>query len=236
MKIPDTIHVLGFTKNPEALLRTCREVERVGFKAEPFWNFPTPFTPFIQRNLANPNKFIRRNAAFVNSGYGHYAILKTAYELGKMPVFIVEDDCRFLKDVQKLRTGLEKIPDDADLVLLDSSRPGTIAPPEFSRQIGAAKDGWAKVGGARSAAAYICSEKCAKALFRKIEAGATGGYVRVFDQWFDTPRLDGCTIYCAVPNLAIQQDAPNPSARQSPMDMNARYRSERLDFNDYALW
>ena len=47
MTIPDTIHILGFTGNPDATFRTVKEVERAGFKAEPFWCFPNPFTDFL---------------------------------------------------------------------------------------------------------------------------------------------------------------------------------------------
>lgn len=219
--------------------RTAREVERIGFTPELFWNFPTPYTKFLHRHLSgNAGNPVRRNPVFINSGYGHYAIVRTAYELGCESTFIVEDDCRFVKDKDRLLRELSQIPEDADLVLLDSFRPLAIPLKDFLASRRPVVGCWAQVDRVRSAAAYLVNRRCMGRIISCIDAGASGAKVRAFDQWFDKDRLRGLNIYCAVPSLAIQQDPPSVQLpRQTKgATKETRYAGMSLNFNDYAAW
>lgn len=236
MNIGNTIHVLGFTKNQDAMYRTCAEVERIGFKPIPFWNFPTPYTKYLQNVLPNMNKPMRSCPSFFNSGWGHYSILCVARDLGEVPVFVVEDDCRFLNDVDTLHSALAKIPEDADLVLLDSFGAHDNQD-EFKRWRSLAKDGWAKVEAARSAAAYIVGPRAIDRLINLGDRGTRGKRVRIFDQWFEERWLVGMNIYCAVPNLAIQRGTEDANASRISAGSNLRkYIEMGLDLSSYAAW
>lgn len=235
MKIPNDVHVLGFTKNADAMKRTCKDVARAGFEPKPFWNFPTPYTQFIQKHLASANNAMRNVPSFFNSGWGHYSILCIARDLGKVPVFIVEDDCRFLKDTDLLHKMLADSPDDADLLLLDSFGPKK-EQDAFMAERSHAVNGWAKITAARSAAAYIVGPRYIDRLINLGDRGTRGKKVRIFDQWFETRWLEGANIYCAVPNLAIQSIDMEFHDRPSARSNLQKYIDMGVVLEDYAEW
>lgn len=236
MQIPKTVNVLGFTRNPDAMRRTCREVERLGLEAKPFWNFPTAWTKFIQKRLPFANNAMRYHEGFFNSGWGHYAILSIARDLGELPVFVVEDDCRFLKDADAVLRGIEGAPDDADLLLLDSFGP-VKSQDDFIAEREKAVGGWAPFTSARSAAAYIVGPRLVDRLVSLGECGAKAMKARIFDQWFEKRWLPDAKLYCAVPNLAVQQtDKTGNAERASSASNYEKYLAIGVDFGAYAPW
>ena len=235
MKIPHKVFVLGFTKNPDAMERTCAEVERIGLTPIRHWNFPTPYTKFVQKYIVNANKAMKHSEAFFNSGWGHYSILSIARDLGDIPVFVVEDDCRFLKDVDALCCALECAPDNADLLLLDSFGAAR-SQEEFMNERRNAIHGWAKVSAARSAAAYIVGPRYINRLISLGDRCTRGKKARIFDQWFENRWLDGANIYCAVPNLAVQAVDPTAANRPSAMSNHRKYMEMGIDMERYAAW
>jgi hypothetical protein len=234
MRIPDRITILGYTKNREAAERTLADARRAGFDGCIHWNFPTPYTEFIQRHLPKANRTMRTRPAFMNSGLGHYSILCIERDLGRVPVFVAEDDCRFLKDAACIHETLASAPDDADLLLLDSFG-ATRTQDLFLEERRTAKSGWAKVTSARSAACYIVGERFIDRLINLGDRGTRGKKVRIFDQWFENRWLVGANIYCAVPNLAIQMDDPSRT-RPSGVSNRTKYVNMGIDFNDYGEW
>ena len=235
MKIPNTVTVLGFTKNKDAALRTYAGANNSGFAASIFWNFPTPYTKFIQDRLAKANDAMRNSPAFFNSGWGHYAILSIARDLGNVPVFVVEDDCRFLKNKKLLHDTLANAPDDADLLLLDSFGAAK-SQDEFIEERSHAVNGWAKITAARSAAAYIVGPRYIDRLINLGDRGTRGKKVRIFDQWFETRWLEGANIYCAVPNLAVQMEDRTGNFRPSGKSNLQKYIDLGLDIDAYEEW
>lgn len=236
--MPDTIHVLGFTKNPDAMRRTCAEVERAGFKVAPFWNFPTPYIDFLVKHMPVCN-LISGDPRFLSCSLGHYAIWKTARDLGEKAVFVVEDDCRFVKDVSLVRRALDAAPRDADILLLDAFCPlrgGEGAKRKYLYERSQAHDGWAKVSAARSMACYVLGPRALDKLIWLSEAGTRNSMQRICDQWLDVSRLGGMKIYCAVPNLAIQQTPPASVPRNSGNGANRKYMEQGTDYGSYAEW
>ncbi len=235
MNIPCKVFVLGFTKNPDAMERTCAEVERIGLTPIRHWNFPTPYTKFVQKHIINANKAMKNSEAFFNSGWGHYSILSIARDLGDVPVFVVEDDCRFLRDVNALRRGLECSPADADLLLLDSFGAAR-SQEEFIKERRNAVNGWAKISAARSAAAYIVGPRYVDRLISLGDRCTRGKKARIFDQWFENRWLEGANIYCAVPNLAIQAVDPTAANRPSAVSNHRKYIEMGIDMDRYSAW
>lgn len=235
MKIPNGVHVLGFTKNADAMKRTCKDVARAGFDPKPFWNFPTPYTQFVQKHLVSANNAMRNVPSFFSSGWGHYSILCIARDLGEVPVFVVEDDCRFLKNKKLLHDTLANAPDDADLLLLDSFGAAR-SQDEFIEERSHAVNGWAKITAARSAAAYIVGPRYIDRLINLGDRGTRGKKVRIFDQWFETRWLEGANIYCAVPNLAVQMEDRTGNFRPSGKSNLQKYIDLGLDIDAYEEW
>lgn len=235
MNIPRKVFVLGFTKNPDAMERTCTEVERIGLTPMRHWNFPTPYTKFVQKHIVNANKAMKYSEAFFNSGWGHYSILSIARDLGDVPVFVVEDDCRFLKNIDALRRGLEYSPADADLLLLDSFGAAR-SQDEFIKERRNSVNGWAKISAARSAAAYIVGPRYINRLISLGDRCTRGKKARIFDQWFENRWLEDANIYCAVPNLAVQAVDPTMANRPSAVSNHRKYIEMGIDMERYAAW
>lgn len=235
MNIPCKVFVLGFTKNPDAMERTCAEVERIGLTPIRHWNFPTPYTKFVQKHIVNANKAMKNSEAFFNSGWGHYSILSIARDLGDVPVFVVEDDCRFLKDIDALLHGLECSPADADLLLLDSFGAAR-SQEEFMNERRNAVRGWAKISAARSAAAYIVGPRYINRLISLGDRCTRGKKARIFDQLFENRWLEGANIYCAVPNLAVQAVDSTNAHRPSAVSNHNKYKEMGIDMERYAAW
>jgi GR25 family glycosyltransferase involved in LPS biosynthesis len=238
MKIPDTIHVLGFTRNPDAMRRTCAEVERAGFKAEPFWNFPTPYIRYLA-GVMRTNRMIKRNPAFLSSSLGHYSIWKTFTELGDETLFICEDDCRFVKDVELLHRCLSNHPADADILLLDTFFPTAGGPPVRQRYLEErtrAVSGWARLSVARSLACYVIGPRMLKSLIWLNENGTRGMKQKISDQWLNVAYIPDAKIYSAVPNLAVQQMPARNDGRNSGEGNAIKYRIQGTNLNQYGAW
>ena len=236
MEIPNTVHVLGFTKNPEAMERTIKEVERAGFKALPFWNFPTPYNDFLANNMLLCN-IMRKKHSFLSCSLGHYAIWQTSKGLREDVTFVVEDDCRFLKDIDVVHKTLANRPADADILLLDSFGPhreGGVD--DFIRERAQARNGWVKVSAARSMGCYIVGRRMRDSLISLTERGLGGKIERICDQWLENARIPGVNIYCAVPNLAVQQVLPDILKRNSSSGNLWKYKKQGTDHGQYADW
>ena len=131
----------------------------------------------------------------------HYKILKTAYELGYSHAFIVEDDCRFLKDVGKLWQTVSLAPNGWDMLLLDSFTRKGVATPRGN--------GWFSCESAESTACYAVTRKAMARLIDLYESPVSGKFnnpmMRNSDHWTNTRYLGPAVkFYIAYPNLAVQ--------------------------------
>ena len=115
----DMVAVLSYTGYQDRQPALWAELERVGLKdrVEWFWNFPSPFTERFANSIRLSGT-IKDCAAF-NSTMGYYRVLKTAVELGKAHVLVLEDDVRFLKDPVALAGAVASLPADYDLAKFD---------------------------------------------------------------------------------------------------------------------
>ena len=175
--------------------------------------------------------------SFLNCSLGHYNLWKSNRELGRCPLFIVEDDCRFLKDIDLVHKTLANHPADADMLLLDSFGP---VPHDGVRRFVEERknvwDGWAKVSRARSMACYIVTERMADRLIALTEGAVHGKIMRACDQWVEAERVPGMNMYCAVPNLAIQQMSPDFKSRSSADGNVWKYKAQGTEHGLYADW
>lgn len=200
-------NVLGFTGACERVPRVVAELKRAGVRdVEVWWNYPNPFDRVLLDGMPH-TKLMDRNPGYFNCSATHYRIIKTALELGENSVFICEDDCRFMKDLEAVEDALAAAP-KYDVLLLDAIPPksGLVAPEPVG-------DGrWARFKSMRSAACYALSHRAMKRLVWLYESAVDPKVpkrcARICDQWFEESRLPGLDLFMATPNLAVQQLTP----------------------------
>ena len=194
----DTCFAVCYTGYRDRYPRLMKELDRVGVSPTVVWNFPSPYDDFVRKRIPCIPE-LNRKPAYFSAGVGQYRALKTAYELGHEAALIVEDDCRFLKDLDVVRSTLRNAPPDWDILLLD----------HFLSAHGEPKDGWAPCWKARSTACHIVNRKAMERLIDMHESPVNGRWtnpmMRICDHWLDTRYMKrDCRIYCAVPRLAVQ--------------------------------
>jgi len=117
---------LCFTGNRDRVPSLDTELERVGLRVGlRMWNVPSPHEKLVVDALPRINPWMSWNAGFRNSGFGHYRAAKTALELGVERCLIVEDDIRFLRDLDALAETVDAAPDAADVWLFDLLKRGS---------------------------------------------------------------------------------------------------------------
>lgn len=241
MKIPDTIHILGLSTNKPAITNMVAEVERIGRKPEVFVNITSKWDQICCKGLGSGwlTSYMRKPKAF-SCARGHYHIAKAFSDLGDESVWIVEDDARFLLDVDRVNDTLNNAPADADILILDSIYIDFHTPTACMNKAKEAKNGWWKItdnDDVRSAGNHIFSNRAAR-LFADILSGKNENVPAV-----DTVRNhkffpNDFGIYVAYPNLSIQRkDANNEGIHMSSMDVATdRYIRQGLDLDNYAVW
>lgn len=209
------------------------ELLRVGLEAEVLWSFPNPF----ERALAKSLKMGFDSAAYLNMDMSHYRAIKTARELGAKSLLIMEDDCRFLKDVSRLEEGLSALPQDYDVAMLDSFNYWCYREEEHRKLLsGRVNDWWCRCAVKRcSTACYALSGKGIERFVELYEAAAVGKEkLLVCDQYFEERWLKGLNFYCAFPNLAIQCRTPKTTSGYETIA--GIYKAEGLREEDYAAY
>ena len=108
-----------YTGNQRRASLLKAEMERIGipdFKTA--WSFPSPYREFLLSRIPHEPQLSRQPGTW-GATLAHYFVIKTAYELGLPHVFIVEDDCRFLKDLSTVKEALADVPAGWDMLMLD---------------------------------------------------------------------------------------------------------------------
>ena len=201
-------NLVAFTRAKERVPRAVAELKRVGVQdVQVWWNYPNPFDKVLLDSMPHTRQ-MDGSAGFFNCSRTHYRIVKTALELGEDGVFVCEDDCRFMKDLEAVEDALAAAP-KYDVLLLDAIPPksGLAAP-------GPVGDGrWSEFRSMRSAACYALSRKAMERIVwlyeSAVDPGVPGRFARICDQWFEKSRLPGLGLFMATPNLAVQQTAPD---------------------------
>ena len=223
----DYIGAVCFTGNWERYCLLVKELERVGIKNfQVIWSFPSPYRDLLFKRVPHIPDMDKRPGYF-GATMGQYIALKNAYELGARTALLLEDDCRFLKDLNLLRKEMSSLPADWDILMLDNfddkyvSKKGTC--------------GWSLSTASHSTACYIVNRRAMKRLLYLYESSITDRKtpLRNCDHWTDVKFLgSGLKMYCATPNLALQCYCPGKTNGGRDY-MQRRYLQKGLSLGNY---
>lgn len=211
------------------------ELERVGlYDVKPMWQFPTPMDSILMRQITG--RMAQHRGTF-NSGMGHYRVIKTAYELGCGNCLVVEDDVRFLKDLNLLSDIVNDLPEDYDIALFDLFKSQKMPMTEVMHYINDCKASkyWRRFRNMRSFACYAMSRKAMGRFIRLFESAFAkkGSKLRVVDQYLRADRIGwDMKTYHAYPNAAIQ--VPMGTANSGSGYQIPFYKSIGVDPESYA--
>ena len=240
MNIPKRIHVLGIAGNMDALRLAEDEIRRIGREPVRFVNVASPWDRYCIRQLGRRvlSGYMSRVSSFsCTRGHGH--IMQASVEAGDESVWVVEDDVRFFKDVQRVETALHAAPKDADILILDPIYKDFHTEDKCFAKAKAAKDGWWEIDreDVRSTGNYMMSARAAKAYADILSHGPDGKPLPACD----TVRNHGffpsdMKRYAASPNLSIQRRDDGRGHMQSFDKIYERYAAQGVCLCDYADW
>lgn len=204
--------LLAFTGYKDRTPGVLKELDRIGMKGVNVqWQFPNPFDGVLLKSLRHERSL--GEGGFMNATMGHYTAVKTAYHLGCTTCLVVEDDIRFLKDVDEVSKAVEMLPADFDIALFDSILIGLGDQDRdnyrLSRERRRVNDFWAEFDVLHSQGCYAMSRKAMERYIWLNEAAVTDpaiGKLRIGDHFLNRKSFGAnARMYFAIRNVAIQQ-------------------------------
>ena len=203
----DSIIMLSYTgARDDRLPAMEREFSRVGLSGHVTvdWNFPTPLTDLIAKSLGT-----QWGRPVVDCALGHYRIIKTDYELGVQNLLVMEDDIRFLLDLDLLGEIIATLPQDYDHAKLNWAMPND----QYVRSARHPSPHWVDCAGwgFHSTGLYCMSRRMMAHRIRQVEQtfmDVLAGRITDFKPFdlYDKPGLYGATFrrYACMPQAAVQ--------------------------------
>lgn len=234
----DYIGLVCFTEYKNRVEALNKELDRIGLlgRVHYHWDFPNPF----EDKLISVLHFqCERTRKAFHCGYNNYSIIKTAYNLGCCNVLILEDDVRFLKDINDIASTIRLLPENYDLAMMDKNWPTQ----EFGmrNQIleNQVNERWISFDRFLSSGCYAMSRKGMRRFIAKYEGAAlsgNGNLLKSNDQYFNRGSLgDDLNLIAAQPNLCCQGYIGNGWC---PTDLKGywdRHESTGMKQKDYNL-
>lgn len=229
----DQTYLLCYTGYGKRRERVEKELARVGIgDAETLWSFPTPYDAWEMERIKHI-EFFDRHPGCWNTSKNHYRAIKTAYELGKGSLLIIEDDVRFFKDVEKIDKAVGDIPHDWDILMFDHFK--------LRGSVDRVNDSWVSCDASASTACYAMNRKAMERLIEMHESPVSKKYanpiMRNCDHWTDKRYIGkDIRLYCAAPNVCIQQTCED---RSNCGRLHCESKYDKLLDNwrdDYAEW
>lgn len=238
----DCVAALRCTSCADRAKSMDEELARVGLKPDiVVWSLPDDVVERSARRTMRCVPLVTK-AGYASNTFGHYRLMRAAYDLGARRVLVVEDDVRFLSDLDRLAEIVGNLPDVAitmfDL-LADGSPKPTYA--EIRRMLEtSAAGGWAVPQ------AHPCSTSCIGLTRSGMEtflaplckAFSGAGRFDVIDGYNQAPYRPASEVRCAWPLAAVQ--VPFDRSRSCTAAVfgddcqGLWYRSLGLSMDDYG--
>lgn len=239
----DYIALICYTGYKTRYYELLPELKRVGLfdKIHIHWDFPSVYRDKLF-NCVGKSTYNAKGGSFF-MGVNHYNAIKTAQQLGCKSILVMEDDIRFLKDLDLIRTIVDSLPDNYDLALFDRSKPGDMTEDDFQDDVTRlpANKFWRNYDTASSCGMYALSESGMNHYLSILEEEIRGNRIRNSDFYFkrgwrnitywDRDRK----LYFAYPSVAVQCIAGD---KGSHCNMETYWqRNERCGLNqkDYNM-
>lgn len=214
------------------------ELIRVGLDdTTTFWSASTPADDIVVSATTHARAL--EKGGFTNSLLTHYRAVKTAWQLGKDHVLVMEDDIRFMNDTDLMSRIVDSLPDDYDLALFDWWHRQKATQQEWDALLAApcAAPCWKRFTNLRSAACYALSRRGMREFIDLIDGairGLSGYKLRITDQYWPHVAARCPNCYCAWPNVAVQgySDGGSLSNMDRIWATYNRYCIERKDYAD----
>ena len=202
------------------------------------------FSYYLTYNNALDKKFERffryssekiKNNIFINTSifFGHYNVIREAYAHDYNRILIIEDDVRFLRDLNKIEQVLNNRPQNADIILYDKF---LYSMGDFNKlALNKVNDYYAKFSRCTSAGCYQLNRKGMKRIIELTEKEP-----QMCDCYFYSAdqSLTNLNYYCSIENLAIQStfsDAQQNITENNSMNYHRLYKYQNIDFDKYMM-
>ena len=134
----DAIYCIHFLPNRARYASISQELSRVEIKDSPVFKFKFTY-PNVYDTLAMPKMLGQfRNPTAVNLCLAFYNLFLESLWLGHEHILILEDDIRFIPELEKLKVILDHMPEDYDYIHYDkllsksnAARRDTITPGDY---------------------------------------------------------------------------------------------------------
>lgn len=222
----DYVGAVCFTGNWERHSLLVKELSRIGINnCEITWSMPSPYRNFLFQRIPHI-KEMDKHPGYFGATASQYLMIKKAYELGARTALLMEDDCRFLKDLGSMKERMQNLPSDWDILMLDSFH----EKPLKAR----VNQGWTRCSSSYSTACYVVNRKSMRRLIQLYESPLVQKTpLRNCDHWTDEQYLGSeIKIYCATPNIAIQCYCAGSTNGGSDY-MQKRYLAKGIDMGRY---
>lgn len=203
--------LLTFTGYKDRAPGVLKELDRIGMKeVNVQWQFPNPFESVLLKHLSHESGM---SSGYMNATMGHYAAIKTAYHLGAESCIIIEDDIRFLKDIDAVSKTVDALPKDFDVALFDMFVHGGIDQ-EYADYVSCKNSRkvnpmWAEYDNLLSQGCYAMSRRAMKRYIWLNEAAVTEpkiGKLRIGDHFLSRRYMgNDMNMYFSVEHVAIQK-------------------------------
>ena len=238
------IHFVQYTKRRQLLEF---ELNRVGILNSGIFQYQ--FTDRSNIKLCEcvltklPYSNIIRNYTYISVILGHYYCIRQAYTKGYERILILEDDVRFLKDLNLIQQILQNKPKDGNIILYDKSIPDSYS----NKQFHSVNDYYYSFTYCWSAACYQLDRKGMERLLNLMESF---NQLRNPDEYFyNTPLFfNNLHCYCSKQNMAIQIQFKDSELRKN-VSINLEsinlslyistitkgYKYLNINFDDYMI-
>lgn len=208
----DRKSMICFTGNKDTRMPAMRaELERVGLSGvHELYQFPNPFMDILLKAMNRVPEM--SNSGYMNCSIGHYMEIATAYHLGCDHALLMEDDVRFMKDLDKVEKCVESLPEDYDVAMFDCFfRMDRNDGERYSewRDKRAVNECWAEFDRMYSCGCYAVSRHGMERLMFCVEAVEKAPRIfkmRPFDHFLDRSIIGkGSKMYFCRKNACIQR-------------------------------
>ena len=163
--------------------------------------------------------------------FNHYNAIREAYSRGCKRILILENDVRFLKNLNQIEQILEHRPKDANLILYDKF----IFDYKMAQQFKSVNDYFSTWQDLSSASCYQLDRKGMKKIIQKEEK-----FLVCIDWYFYYKELEGLNYYCSTKNMAVQgffrkNNMQWDQEKTDSFGLSKYYKYLNINFDDYMM-